>query len=232
MAGDASMSANFEGRSMNSELASRVGGAMTKTAVAVAFVGLAQTGMAGLASASPSVGGPLVPPLSVGQFRTDAPTGPDDPLCIQMPTDPVCEGGPYWQGPPSPAPPGPPTGPLDPSCMTNPADAACVGSPYIPQPPRTTDRGATTDRGTTTSGRDANFAPSDGDADIASSDGDAIGGHGRYAGFHLARVAGQSLRCRPTACCSATSDTASSSGREAEISSVATSPASRNAAAR
>jgi hypothetical protein len=129
------MSANFEERSVNSELASRVRGAMTKTAVAVAFVGLAQTGMAGPANASPGVGGPLVPPISVGQFRTDAPTGPDDPLCIQMPTDPVCEDGPYWQGPPSPAPPGPPTGPLDPSCMSNPADAACVGSPYIPQPP-------------------------------------------------------------------------------------------------
>jgi hypothetical protein len=134
MAGGASISANFEERSMNSELGSRVRGAMTKMAAAVALVGLTQTGMAAPANATSSVAGPLA--VSLGQFSSDAPTGPDDPLCVQMPTDPVCEGGPYWQGPPPPPPPpGPPTGPLDPSCISNPADAACMGSPFLPPPP-------------------------------------------------------------------------------------------------
>jgi hypothetical protein len=116
---------------MNWELPSRVRCTMTRTAVAVALLGLTQTGMAGPANATPSVSGSLA--VSLGQFSSDAPTGPDDPLCIQMPTDPVCQGGPYWQGPPPP--PAPPIGPLDPSCISNPADAACVGSPFLPPPP-------------------------------------------------------------------------------------------------
>jgi hypothetical protein len=121
---------------MSGELTSRVRGAMTTTAVAVAFMGLTQTGVAASANATPSFASPLA--ASLGQFGSDAPTGPDDPLCAQMPLDAICAGGPYWQGPPAPPPPpgpptGPPTGPLDPSCMTNPADAACMGSPFLPQ---------------------------------------------------------------------------------------------------
>ena len=123
---------------MNGELASRVRGAMTTTAVAVAFMGLTQTGVAASANATPSFAGPLA--ASLGQFGSDAPTGPDDPLCAQMPLDAICAGGPYWQGPPAPPlPPGPPTGPLDPSCMTNPADAACMGSPFLPPTPPPTE---------------------------------------------------------------------------------------------
>jgi hypothetical protein len=119
---------------MSWELASRVRGAMTTTAVAVAIMGLTQTGVAASANATPNFAGPLA--ASLGQFGSDAPTGPDDPLCAQMPLDAICEGGPYWQGPPAPSPPpGPPTGPLDPSCMTNPADAACMGSPFLPPTP-------------------------------------------------------------------------------------------------
>jgi hypothetical protein len=119
---------------MSWELASRVRGAMTTTAVAVAIMGLTQTGVAASANATLNFAGPLA--ASLGQFGSDAPTGPDDPLCAQMPLGAICEGGPYWQGPPAPSPPpGPPTGPLDPSCMTNPADAACMGSPFLPPAP-------------------------------------------------------------------------------------------------
>jgi hypothetical protein len=108
---------------MSWSIVTGVCGTMTKVAVAAALIAVVQ-GIAGPAVATSSV---------AGAFGTDAPTGPDDPKCIQMPTDPVCQGGPYWQGPP--APPAPPTGPLDPQCATMPADAACMGSPFAPPPP-------------------------------------------------------------------------------------------------
>jgi hypothetical protein len=108
---------------MSWSIVTGVCGTMTKVAVTAALIAVV-----------PGIAGPAVATASVaGAFRTDAPTGPDDPECIQMPTDPVCEGGPYWQGPPPP--PALPTGPLDPQCATMPADAACLGSPFVPPPP-------------------------------------------------------------------------------------------------
>ncbi|MEE6137448.1 hypothetical protein SKC41_14070 [Mycobacterium sp. 050128] len=75
-------------------------------------------------------------PVLLDKFRSDLPTGPDDPRCLQYPGFAACQGGPYWVGPPAPSPPpGPPTGPLDPQCAMNPADAACMGSPFLPPSP-------------------------------------------------------------------------------------------------
>lgn len=64
----------------------------------------------------------------------DTPTGPDDPKCIMVPADAICQGGPYAPRP-APAPPGAPTGPADPACISMPADPVCAGGPFAPPPP-------------------------------------------------------------------------------------------------
>lgn len=84
-------------------------GAVAKAAVAAAFAA------AGTA-VFPSVAAAAAPGV-LAEVRTpvpldDAPTGPNDPKCIQMPLDPICQGGPYYQGAP---PPQVPTNPLDPA---------------------------------------------------------------------------------------------------------------------
>ncbi|WP_133160878.1 hypothetical protein [Mycobacterium ahvazicum] len=93
--------------------------------MALAVIATASAGVP--ASATPGA------PVSPDKFRSDLPTGPDDPRCLQYPGFAACQGGPYWVGPPTASPPpGPPTGPLDPQCTLYPADAACVGSPFLP----------------------------------------------------------------------------------------------------
>jgi hypothetical protein len=146
-----------EERWMSWATASRVRGAMTRTAVALALIGLAAAGATVPANATPGSGGmpgtpaPLQPatgpddPACLAQpYLSEcmgsnslpplSPTGPSDPQCISMPSDPVCAGGPYAPPPPPPPPNAAPTGLLDPACMTMPADAACTGSPYAPPP--------------------------------------------------------------------------------------------------
>lgn len=103
-------------------------GGIAKMFVALTVIAMASAGAP--ANATPDA--PVLP----DKFRSDLPTGPDDPRCLQYPGFAACQGGPYWVGPPAPSPPpGPPTGPLDPQCALNPADAACVGSPYLPPSP-------------------------------------------------------------------------------------------------
>jgi hypothetical protein len=102
---------------------SGVRGAMTRMAAAVALVGLAMSGAAVRASADDS----------------GAPTGPDDPRCIDQPSNAVCKGGP-WDDSANPPPPPPnsgiPTGPGDPACISQPANPICAGGPYaLPSPP-------------------------------------------------------------------------------------------------
>ena len=200
-------------------------GAMTKAAVAAALVAALQ-GVAVPAVATSS---------AAGAFSTDAPTGPDDPACIQMPTDPVCEGGPYWQGPPPPPPPpAAPTGPLDPQCAVMPADAACLGSPYAPPPPpveappppveapppvdmpiaprrsrRRRRSRCRSRRRRSRHRRRSRCTASDSNADGAAADVDAVTGNGRHARSDLEPAQAQdSLRTRGSSVDCATSPSA------------------------
>ncbi len=119
---------------MSGSIATGFGSTITKIAAALALIVLAPADVP--ASATPGGIRELGTPVLLDAFRSDLPTGPDDPRCLQNPGYAACQGGPYWVGPPAPpAPPGPPTGPLDPQCMSNPADAACVGSPFLPPSP-------------------------------------------------------------------------------------------------
>lgn len=115
-------------------MASGVRSAMTITAVAVALIGTAATGATAPANAAPGFAGMWGPaPLD------DAPTGPDDPKCIQMPLSPVCKGGPYAPSTdaantnPASTNTGVPTSPSDPACATMPTVGVCASGPYALQ---------------------------------------------------------------------------------------------------
>lgn len=123
-------------RWMNWSTPAGISGMMTKIAVAAALVAIAPTGVAVSANVRPSIAGMPGTPALQDDPDDGAPTGPDDPRCLQTPGNAICQGGPYWQGPPAPPPPPAlPTGPLDPQCAVMPGDAACVGSPFAPPPP-------------------------------------------------------------------------------------------------
>jgi hypothetical protein len=112
----ATMSDDRKERRMNWAMASKIRGAMTRTAVAASLIGMAFAGAVVPASAD------------------NAPTGPDDPACIADPTDAVCMGGPW----------GLPTSPSSVGCAIDPGQGICQGGPYDPAvapppPPPPTD---------------------------------------------------------------------------------------------
>ncbi|WP_139829465.1 hypothetical protein [Mycobacterium gastri] len=117
---------------MNGIVASGVRGTMTKIALAAALVAMPMAGVTVPANATPGSARTLAPPILLDDPTSDDPSGPDaptypnDPRCIQMPLDPICHGGPYYQGPP--------TGPDDPQCARMPGDGVCAGGPYAPKP--------------------------------------------------------------------------------------------------
>ncbi|UGT92925.1 hypothetical protein [Mycobacterium ostraviense] len=117
---------------MNGIVASGVRGTMTKIALVAALVATPMAGVTVPANATPGSGRTLAPPVLLDDPNpgdpsgADAPTSPNDPRCIQMPLDPICHGGPYYQGPP--------TGPDDPQCARMPGDGVCAGGPYAPKP--------------------------------------------------------------------------------------------------
>ncbi|KZS72847.1 hypothetical protein A4G29_04735 [Mycobacterium kansasii] len=105
---------------------------MMKIALAAALVAMPVAGVTVPANATPGSGRTSAPPVLLDDPNPDDPSGPDaptspnDPRCIQMPLDPICHGGPYYQGPP--------TGPDDPQCARMPGDGVCAGGPYAPKP--------------------------------------------------------------------------------------------------
>ncbi|VBA41410.1 IgA FC receptor [Mycobacterium innocens] len=117
---------------MNGIVASGVRGTMMKIALAAALVALPVAGVTVPANATPGSGRALAPPVLLDDPNPgdpsgpDAPTSPNDPRCIQTPLNPICHGGPYYQGPP--------TGPDDPQCARMPGDGVCAGGPYAPKP--------------------------------------------------------------------------------------------------
>lgn len=114
-------------------MASGVRGAVRKTAVAVAFVGLTATGATIPAKATPGFA-PASGTHAVDDPDPGLPTGPDDARCATMSWAAECQGGPYAAAA-APAAPALPTSPFDPVCATMPADAACAGGPYAPAAP-------------------------------------------------------------------------------------------------
>jgi hypothetical protein len=112
---------------------------MTRTAVAVALIGMVATGTTVLAHATPEFVGVRGTPALLDDPNPGAPTGPDDPLCARTPLSPVCQGGPYAP-PPAPAglqnPQAPgvqvPTSPTDPMCASMPGYGVCQGGPFAP----------------------------------------------------------------------------------------------------
>jgi hypothetical protein len=113
--------------------------AMAKTAVAVALIGMAAAGTTVLAHATPEFASVRGTPALLDDPDPGAPTGPDDPLCAQMPLFPVCQGGPYapppapngLQNPQAPGVPVP-TSPTDPMCASMPGFGVCQGGPFAP----------------------------------------------------------------------------------------------------
>jgi hypothetical protein len=119
--------------------------AMTRTAVAVALIGMAATGTTVLAHATPELRGR---PALLDDPDPNVPTGPDDPKCAAMPWFAPCQGGPFAppagnnlanpQPPPAglqnPQAPGVqvPTSPTDPMCASMPGYGVCQGGPFAP----------------------------------------------------------------------------------------------------
>ncbi|VBA40702.1 hypothetical protein [Mycobacterium attenuatum] len=118
---------------MNGIVASAVRSAVTTIAVAAALVVMPLAGATVPANAMPGSGSTFASPVLLDDPNPGdpsdggAPTGPNDPRCIQMPLSPICHGGPYYQGPP--------TGPDDPQCARMPGDGVCAGGPYAPRLP-------------------------------------------------------------------------------------------------
>ena len=88
---------------MSRGLASGVRCAITRTAVALALIGLAATGATLPANATPGFAGVPGTPALLDDPNPGVPTNPDDPLCATMPLVAQCQGGPY-------APPANPSG--------------------------------------------------------------------------------------------------------------------------
>lgn len=101
---------------------------MTNIVVAGALIAAIATGVSIPANAMPGLVATSRTPVPLGEPGSGVPSDPLDPLCAQMPTYPVCEGGPYWQQ-------GTPISPDDPQCASMPGAAACAGSPYASEPP-------------------------------------------------------------------------------------------------
>jgi hypothetical protein len=100
--------------------------AMTRAAVAVAFMGVPAAGAAIPASATPGFAGTYGSTVPLDDPNPGLPTNPADPRCAGMPGVAQCQGGPFAA----------PTGPLDPACISQPANAICAGGPYaLPPPP-------------------------------------------------------------------------------------------------
>jgi hypothetical protein len=77
---------------MSWTMVSGIGGAMTRTAVAVALVGLAATGATVPANATPGFGGMPGTPVPLD----NPPTGPDDPACLGAALFIPVHGRPIW----------------------------------------------------------------------------------------------------------------------------------------
>src|SRR5689334_16001948 len=106
---------------MRGAAASGVRGAVTKTAVVAAFVGIgiAAAGATVPANATPGFAAISGKSAFVNDPDPGLPTGPDDPRCATMSWAAECQGGPY-AGPASPFSPGGPTGPADTKCISMP----------------------------------------------------------------------------------------------------------------
>lgn len=69
--------------------------AMTRTAVAVALIGIAATGTTVAANATPEFASVRGTPTLLDDPDPNVPTGPDDPRCAAMPWFAPCQGGPF-----------------------------------------------------------------------------------------------------------------------------------------
>lgn len=79
-------------------MASGVRWAITRTAVAVALIGIAATAATVPVNATPGFAGVTVMPAPFDDPNPGLPTGPNDPLCISMPAvaqcvGPICQHG-------------------------------------------------------------------------------------------------------------------------------------------
>jgi hypothetical protein len=101
-------------------------GAMTRTAVAAVLIGIAATCATIPVNATAGFTGRPGTPAPLDDPNPGAPTNPDDPRCVAMPSVAQCQGGPYA---------GAPTGPSAPQCVSMPDDPVCAGGPYAPPPP-------------------------------------------------------------------------------------------------
>ena len=106
---------------------SRVRGVMTKTALAVALLGLSPDGRARAGERHNGCAAGRVRPGFRDNPNPGVPTNPDDPLCATMPAVAQCQGGPY-AAPGNPS--GFPTNPSHPGCVATPGIAQCQGGPY------------------------------------------------------------------------------------------------------
>ena len=103
--------------------------AITRTALALALIGIAATDATLPANATPGFAGVPGTPALLDDPNPGVPTNPDDPLCATMPLAAQCQGGPYAQS-------ANPTSPTSTACISNPSDPVCAGGPYAPpQPP-------------------------------------------------------------------------------------------------
>ncbi len=106
-------------------------GAMTRTAVTVALIGVAAAGATVPTNATPRVADmPGIPVPLRGPNPGSPPTNPDDPRCAADPEAGQCHGAGNAPDPTWPY----PDNPNDPRCGVFPDLAQCQGSPYTAAP--------------------------------------------------------------------------------------------------